>query len=168
MREQGNPIERILPPKSRLDAVVQLFRADLWRGVNDHFRHSGAFYVDAPRSRAYARKQRRMYRHFPRAAPIHRQAAYLAKNLVNLQRYPDANKRTASVLLEVFLESNGFELVATGDAYAEFLLRVQRDVPSRAWDGRSFSLRKDYIPWLDDEYHGRLEAWFVENAVRKA
>lgn len=149
-------------------AVVRWIPPRLWRRVNDHFRHSGEFYVEAPRGWSYRRKQRHMYRRFPWESDIPTQAAYLAKNLVNLQRFPDANKRTASVLLEVFLESNGYELTCGNAAYADFLIQVQHAVPSSAWDGRTFSLRRDYIPWLDDPYHARLRDWFAANAKRKA
>ena len=96
----------------------------LWRRVNDHFRRSGQLYVDAPRGWSYRRKQRAMYRAFPRQADVLTQAAYLAKNLVNLQRYPDANKRTASVLLEVFLESHRYDRTCTHEGYAAFLQTV--------------------------------------------
>ncbi len=147
--------------------MVRLFPPELWKGVNDHFRVGGGLYVDAPRPRAYVRKQRLMYRNFPAEADIATQAAYLAKNLVNLQRYPDANKRTASVLLEVFLETNGYELLCGNPAYAAFLLHVQRAVPSEAWDGRTFSLLPDYIPWRDDDYHRQLWGWIAANTVRK-
>lgn len=147
---------------------ARLFTPDLWQRINDHFRTSGAFYVDAPRSRSYAKKQHVMYEGFPRDADVPTQAAYLAKNLVNLQRYPDANKRTASVLVEVFLEENGFELGCADEAYAEFLLEVQRRVPPTAWDGRTFTLTLDYIPWIEDAYHGRLRDWFRAHAKRKA
>lgn len=139
----------------------------MWRRVNDHFRTSGAFYVDAPRPRPYAKKQRLMFHAFPRDQGALVQAAYLAKNLVNLQRYPDANKRTASVLLEVFLEENGYELAATDGEYADFLLEVQRRVPSTAWDGRTFTLQPEYIPWREDDYHRRLHAWFSAHTKRK-
>lgn len=109
-----------------------------------------------------------MYRHFPADEDVFTQAAYLAKNLVNLQRFPDANKRTASVLLEVFLESNGQRLTCDDADYARFLLHVQRSVPTAAWDGRTFTLRLDYIPWQDDGYHRDLRQWFVANTVRKS
>lgn len=142
-------------------------REPLWRRVNDHFRRSGQFYVEAPRGRAYARKVRAMYDAFPHAAPVETKAAFLAKNLVNLQRFPDANKRTASVLLEVFLTENGYELVCSDEAYADFLLQVQRRVPPEAWDGRTFSLRKEYIPWRDDAYHAFLADWFRTNLKKK-
>jgi hypothetical protein len=148
--------------------VVHLVGPELWRRVNDHFRYSGQLYVDAPRPRPYLRKQKAMYRHFPLDADPVTQAAYLAKNLVNLQRFPDANKRTASVLLEVFLEANGLELVCDDPEYARFLLRVQREVPPPAWDGRTFTLRLDYIPWRDDAYHGMLRDWFGRNTIRKS
>lgn len=148
--------------------MVHVVPPELWKRVNDHFRHSGQLYLDAPRPRPYVRKQRGMYRHFPHEADVFTQAAYLVKNLVNLQRFPDANKRTASVLLEVFLEANGYELVCTDDAYAQFLLRVQRTVPTQQWDGRTFTLRLDYIPWVDDDYHRDLRGWLLANTVRKA
>lgn len=109
-----------------------------------------------------------MYKVFPGHADVLTQAAFLAKNLVNLQRFPDANKRTASVLLEVFLEENGYELMCSNVAYAEFLLEVQRRVPSGAWDGRSFTLVSPYIPWQDDGYHRMLFAWFAANTKRKS
>lgn len=108
-----------------------------------------------------------MYREYPTSADAATQAAYLAKNLVNLQRYPDANKRTASVLLEVFLRTQSLELVCSDEAYAEFLLSVQRTVPREAWDGRTFTLRPEYIPWREDDYHHRLRDWFLANAIRK-
>lgn len=144
------------------------FPPALWQRVNDHFRTSGAFYQYAPRSWRYRRKARLMYRHFPAEADALKQGAYLAKNLVNLQRYPDANKRTTSVLLEVFLEENGYELSCTDEEYAAFLLEVQRRVPSHAWDGRTFALRAAYIPWTDDAYHARLREWLERHTIRKA
>lgn len=147
--------------------MVHLFPPDLWREVNDHFRHSGQLYVDAPRPRPYVRKQKAMYRHFPAGTDTLTQAAYLAKNLINLQRFPDANKRTASVLLEVFLEANGYELVVGDEEYAEFLLQTQRRVPFDAWDGRTFTLKVDYIPWAEDAYHRGLRDWFASHTVRK-
>jgi hypothetical protein len=144
-----------------------LFPARLWKRVNDHFRASGQFYVDAPRPRTYARKERIFWDSFPTERPLAEQCVYLVKNLVNLQRYPDANKRTASVLLEVFLETNGHELVCTDDAYSEFLLQVQRRVPSAEWDGRSFTLKESYIPWVQDEYHEWLLQWMRANIKKK-
>lgn len=145
-----------------------LFSEKLWRRVNDHFRSSGQFYVDAPRPRTYQRKVDTMYRLFPHDRPLPEQAAYLVKNLVNLQRYPDANKRTASVLLEVFLEENGHELVCSNDNYAQFLLEVQHRVPTDAWDGRTFTLKPDYIGLQPDEYHARLIAWFAAHTKKKS
>lgn len=109
-----------------------------------------------------------MYRLFPHQEPIAEQATFLVKNLVNLQRYPDANKRTASVLLEVFLEENGFKLTCTNEEYAKFLLDVQHRVPSDAWDGRTFTLRPDYIPLRSDEYHQFLRSWFAANTKKKS
>lgn len=143
------------------------FPERLWRAVNEHFRASGQFYQEAPRSRAYARKADAMYRHFPAERRIEERAAYLVKNLVNLQRFPDANKRTASVLLEVFLETQGYRLACNNDEYADFLLRVQRGVPPSAWDGRTFSLRPEYIPWRDDAYHRALSEWFAARLKKK-
>ena len=148
--------------------MVRLFSPRLWERVNEHFRATPGLYFDAPRPRAYARKQRRMYEAFPREEEPLRQAAYLAKNLVNLQRFPDANKRTASVLLEVFLETNGYELSCSDEEYARFLLHAQRDVPTEFWDGRTFTLKEEYIPWREDAYHGSLQSWFSANAVRKS
>lgn len=148
--------------------MARLFDPDLWRRVNDHFRTTAQLYHEAPRPRAYARKQRAMYQHFPADGDLFTQGAYLAKNLVNLQRYPDANKRTASVLLEVFLESNGYELSCSDAEYEHFLLKVQRGVPPQAWDGRTFTLTSDYIPWQDDAYHRELRAWFAAHAIRKS
>jgi death-on-curing family protein len=145
-----------------------LFSEKLWRRVNDHFRSSGQFYVDAPRPRAYKRKVEAMYRVFPHDRPIAEQAAYLVKNLVNLQRYPDANKRTASVLLEVFLEENGYKLGCTNDEYARFLLDVQHKVPPEAWDGRTFTLKTDYIPLQSDPYHEMLVSWLRTNTKKKS
>lgn len=147
--------------------MIHLFAPTLWERVNEHFRYSGALYVDAPRPRAYARKQRKMYKHFPADADATTQAAYLAKNLVNLQRFPDANKRTASVLVEVFLESNGYELTCTDEDYARFLIQVQRGVPSEYWDGRTFTLKPEFIPWRDDDYHHTLRKFFLLNTIRK-
>lgn len=147
--------------------MVHLIPPELWQRVNDHFRLSGQLYVDAPRPRPYVRKQKSMYRSFPVESDVLTQAAYLVKNLINLQRFPDANKRTASVLLEVFLEANGFELTCTDEEYARFLLQAQRSVPTPAWDGRSFSLRLDYIPWQDDDYHRTLRGWLISNTVQK-
>lgn len=148
--------------------MVRLFSPKLWERVNDHFRASPGLYFEAPRPRTYTRKQRRMYEAFPREAEPLQQAAYLAKNLVNLQRFPDANKRTASVLLEVFLETNGYELSCGDEEYARFLLHTQRAIPSQFWDGRTFTLKEEYIPWHDDAYHRALRSWFEVNAVRKA
>lgn len=145
-----------------------LFSEKLWRRVNDHFRDSGQFYVDAPRPRAYKRKVDAMYQAFPRDRPVVEQASFLVKNLVNLQRYPDANKRTASVLLEVFLEENGYELACGNEEYAAFLLDVQRRVPSDAWDGRTFTLKLDYIPLRQDAYHDFLVAWFTAKSKKKS
>lgn len=147
--------------------TTTLFSERLWQRVNDHFRASGQFYVDAPRPRVYQKKAKAMMRHFPQDRPVTQQAAYLAKNLVNLQRYPDANKRTASVLIEFFLETNGYELICTNHEYAEFLLRVQRKVPTEAWDGRTFTLNVDYIPLRDDAYHRLLTQWFQTNTKKK-
>jgi Fic/DOC family protein len=147
--------------------VVHQVPPGLWKRVNDHFRHSGQLYLDAPRPRPYVRKQRAMYRHFPADTDVYTQAAYLVKNLVNLQRFPDANKRTASVLLEVFLEANGYELTCGDDDYAQFLLQVQRTVPTERWDGRTFTLQPAYIPWVDDAYHRDLRGWLLQNTVRK-
>jgi hypothetical protein len=144
-----------------------LFPPRLWKRVNQHFRASGQFYVDAPRPRAYARKERIFWDAFPSERPLAEQCVYLVKNLVNLQRYPDANKRTASVLLEVFLETNGHELVCGDDDYSEFLLRVQRRVPTQHWDGRTFSLLPEYIPWVDDAYHADLLQWMRANIKKK-
>ena len=104
-----------------------------------------------------------MFECFPHTASVLVQAAYLAKNLVNLQRFPDANKRTTSILLEAFLESNGYRLNCTDTEYVEFLLQVQRRVPSAEWDGRSFSLRPEYIPWRDDAYHAFLLDWMADH-----
>lgn len=109
-----------------------------------------------------------MYRLFPQDRPLSEQAAYLVKNLVNLQRYPDANKRTASVLLEVFLEENGHELVCSNDDYARFLLDVQHRVPPEAWDGRTFTLKTEYIPMHMDEYHSTLVSWFDAHTKKKS
>jgi prophage maintenance system killer protein len=148
-------------------AAAAPFPPRLWRRVNDHFRASGQFYVDAPRPRPYAKKERQLFASFPGDADLVRQAAYLVKNLVNVQRYPDANKRTASVLLEVFVETRGHELTCTDAQYAEFLLQVQRRVPPAYWDGRSFSLRLDHIPWRDDAYHSFLLAWLTANLKKK-
>src|SRR5687768_446605 len=99
-----------------------LFKPTLWRKVNAHFRTNGSLYVDAPRPRPYVKKERLMFETFPHEADVPLQAAFLAKNLVNLQRYPDANKRTAGVLLEVFLNSNGYRLDCGDAAYGEFLV----------------------------------------------
>ena len=148
--------------------TATLFSEKLWRRVNDHFRSSGQFYVDAPRPRTYQKKVDTMYRVFPHDRRLPEQAAFLVKNLVNLQRYPDANKRTASVLLEVFLEENGHELECSNDEYARFLLDVQHRVPTEAWDGRTFTLKTDYIPLQSDEYHQRLIAWFDAHTKKKS
>jgi prophage maintenance system killer protein len=148
--------------------AATLFSESLWRRVNDHFRSSGQFYVEAPRPRSYQAKVRHMYRVFPHQLSLPEQAAFLVKNLVNLQRYPDANKRTASVLVEVFLEDNGFELTCSNDEYARFLLAVQRQVPSDAWDGRTFTLKTEYIPPRDDAYHGFLVGWMRANTKKKS
>lgn len=144
-----------------------LFPERLWQAVNEHFRSSGQFYQEAPRSRAYTRKARAMYQNFPSERRIEEQAAYLVKNLVNLQRFPDANKRTASVLLEVFLETQGYRLECRNEEYAAFLLQVQRGVPPSAWDGRTFSLRPEYIAWQDDAYHRGLAQWFAPRLKKK-
>lgn len=144
------------------------FDPRVWRQVNDRFRQGDHFYVDAPRPRTYRAKARRMFDWFPHEASILVQAAYLAKNMVNIQRFPDANKRTTSVVLEAFLESNGYRLECTDDEYVDFLLQVQRRVPPRMWDGRSFSLRLEYIPWQDDAYHAFLLDWLADHAVPKA
>lgn len=144
---------------------VVLFTPREWAKANALFRDAGQLYQDAPRSKAYARKARTMFDHFPSWAGIEVQAAYLAKNLVNLQRWPDANKRTAALLLEVFLEKNGHRLMATDQAFRTFLVDVQRRVPPEWWDGRTFSLRPDRIAWANDEYHQRLADWFTERLV---
>jgi prophage maintenance system killer protein len=142
---------------------TRLFPARLWRRVNEQFRTNGQFYVEAPRPLRYRRKARLVYRHFPTDLGVLEQAAYLVKNLVNIQRFPDANKRTSSILLEVFLRSNGYQLTCGDREYVEFLLRVQRGVPPSWWDGRSFSLKRQHIPWADDEYHGFLVDWLRAN-----
>lgn len=146
---------------------VEPFPPALWLRVNDHFRRSGQLYDAAPRGRAYEQKARRFFRLFPDDAGILHQAAYLVKNLVNLQRFPDANKRTASVLLEFFLESRGLELTCTNAEYLDFLLRVQRTVPPAWWDGRTFSLREDRIPLSDDAYHTTILDWLAANTKKK-
>lgn len=144
------------------------FPPELWRRVNDHFRHSGQLYDAAPRGRAYEQKARRFFQLFPHERALLEQAAYLVKNLVNLQRFPDANKRTASVLLEFFLESNGLELTCGNADYLDFLLEVQRRVPPPWWDGRTFSLREERIPLSEDEYHARILSWLAANTKKKA
>lgn len=144
------------------------FDARVWRRVNDRFRQGDHFYVDAPRPRPYRTKARRMFDWFPVESSILVQAAYLAKNLVNIQRFPDANKRTTSVVLEAFLEANGYRLECGDDDYVDFLMQVQRRVPPEMWDGRSFSLREEYIPWRDDAYHAFLLEWLADHTVSKA
>ncbi|MBI2077389.1 MAG: type II toxin-antitoxin system death-on-curing family toxin [Euryarchaeota archaeon] len=146
---------------------TSLFSEKLWKNVNEHFRTNGQLYVDAPRPRTYEKKAQLMWKHFPNDLSVEHQAAYLVKNLVNLQRYADANKRTASVLLEVFLETNGYQLTCTNEEYAEFLLKVQRMVPAEMWDGRSFTLKPEYIPWHEDKYHWFLHWWMDANAKKK-
>jgi death-on-curing family protein len=145
----------------------RLFSRALWQRVNEQFRSNGQFYVEAPRRRRYRRKARLMLQRFPRDETVTVQAAYLAKNLVNIQRFPDANKRTTSVLLEVFLETNGYRLVATDEEYVRFLMDVQRRVPADQWDGRTFSLKAEYIPWKDDAYHRFLVEWMHDHVVSK-
>jgi hypothetical protein len=144
------------------------FDERLWRQVNERFRRGDHFYVDAPRPRRYRLKGRLMFEAFPDRQSVLVQAAYLAKNLVNLQRFPDANKRTTSIILEAFLESNGYRLRCDNPGYVEFLLQVQRRVPPAMWDGRSFSLRPEYIPWQDDAYHAFLLDWMAANSEPKA
>lgn len=143
------------------------FPPELWRRVNEHFRESGQLYDRAPRSRAYEQKARVFFERFPDEAEVLDQAAYLVKNVVNIQRFSDANKRTASILLEFFLESKGLELTCPNEAYLAFLLDVQRRVPPGWWDGRSFSLRIEEIPLRRDAYHGRIVEWLSANTKKK-
>jgi hypothetical protein len=109
-----------------------------------------------------------LFEEFPAQSSILVQAAYLAKNLVNLQRFPDANKRTTSIVVETFLESNGHRLTCADEEYVEFLLQVQRRVPPQMWEGRSFSLLPEYIPWRDDEYHQFLLDWMADHVEPKS
>ncbi len=61
-------------------------------------------------------------------ADLVRQSATLCFGLVKNHHWRGGNKRTASFLMEVFLERNGFELSATDDEVYEMVLLIESDV----------------------------------------
>lgn len=60
-------------------------------------------------------------------ADIQRQAATLCFGLVKNHPWLGGNKRTATYLMETFLEMNGFELIATDDEIYEMVLLIESD-----------------------------------------
>lgn len=61
-------------------------------------------------------------------ADLIRQAATLCFGLVKNHPWFGGNKRTATFLMEIFLERNGFELIATDDEIYEMVLKVESDI----------------------------------------
>lgn len=61
-------------------------------------------------------------------ADLIRQSATLCFGLVKNHPWRGGNKRTATFLMETFLERNGFELVATDDEIYEMVLLVEPDI----------------------------------------
>ncbi|HEY0460574.1 MAG TPA: type II toxin-antitoxin system death-on-curing family toxin [Pyrinomonadaceae bacterium] len=60
-------------------------------------------------------------------ADLIRQAATLCFGLVKNHPWLGGNKRTATYLMEIFLEMNGFELAATDEEIFEKVLMVESD-----------------------------------------
>jgi len=60
-------------------------------------------------------------------ADLIRQAATLCFGLVKNHPWLGGNKRTATYLMEIFLEMNGFELAATDEEIFETVLKVESD-----------------------------------------
>ena len=60
-------------------------------------------------------------------ADLIRQAATLCFGLVKNHPWLGGNKRTATFLTEIFLEMNGFELIATDEETYEMVLKVESD-----------------------------------------
>ena len=60
-------------------------------------------------------------------ADIHRQAATLCFGLVKNHPWIGGNKRTATFLMETFLEMNDLQLVATDEEVFEMALEVESD-----------------------------------------
>jgi death-on-curing protein len=56
-----------------------------------------------------------------------RQAASLCFGLVKNHPWIGGNKRTATYLMETFLEMNGFDVTATNDEIIEMVLVVESD-----------------------------------------
>lgn len=61
-------------------------------------------------------------------ADLIRQAATLCFGLVKNHPWLGGNKRTATFLMEIFLERNDFELTATDEEIYEMVLKVESDV----------------------------------------
>lgn len=61
-------------------------------------------------------------------ADLIRQSATLCFGLVKNHPWRGGNKRTATFLMETFLERNGFELLAADDEIYEMVLLVESDV----------------------------------------
>ena len=60
-------------------------------------------------------------------ADLIRQAASLCFGLVKNHPWIGGNKRTATYLMETFLEMNGFDVTATNDEIVEMVLVVESD-----------------------------------------
>ena len=61
-------------------------------------------------------------------ADVHRQAATLCFGLVKNHPWLGGNKRTATYLMETFLEMNGFELIVTDKETYEIVLLIESDI----------------------------------------
>ena len=77
-------------------------------------------------------------------ADIYRQAATLCFGLVKNHPWIGGNKRTATYLMETFLEMNDFELVATDEDVVEMVLAVESNT------------------WKVDE----IEVWLRDKVIR--
>lgn len=70
---------------------------------------------------------------------LHYQAAALFRSLVKNHAFVDGNKRTAVVAVQVFLELNGYRLVARQSTILTFVLRIAMEQnPDIAWIARWF------------------------------
>lgn len=61
-------------------------------------------------------------------ADLIRQAAMLCFGLVKTHPWLGGNKRTATFLMEIFLERNGFETIAADEETYEMILKVESDI----------------------------------------
>ncbi len=61
-------------------------------------------------------------------ADIIRQAATLCFGLIKNHPWLGGNKRTATYLVEIFLDLNGFEIITTNEQTYEMVLKVEADV----------------------------------------